>query len=377
MSKVKSELGNNAVILHQKKVKPTGIFSIFKKSVIEVVAAIDEGNTGLNKANNVIEHKSLAKRPEDILKERVSQIETKDEKSATLSREIDEIKGMLHVFMKNMKQEHSGEQDRYADDEELNQLYQTFNKHEVDPLLIDKLLETYEEIDITNKTVLNKEATLKEKLVEVLEQYIFKVSTINKESPQIIFFVGPTGVGKTTTIAKLAAHHALNEGQSVGLISADTYRIAAVEQLRTYSDILNIPLEVVYKSSEINKAIDNLKHKDLIFIDTAGRSHKNKEQILELETLLQQIECKEVYFVISCTTRTVDIKEMIKAYDFLKDYKLIFTKLDEASTFGTIINTAMFIQKPLSYITTGQSVPDDIEILDLDKIVDLIVKEVS
>jgi len=193
-------------------------------------------------------------------------------------------------------------------------------------------------------------------------------------TPKIIFFVGPTGVGKTTTIAKLAAKYSLEEGKSVGLISADTYRIAAVEQLKIYSDILNIPLEIIYNSSEIDKSLERLSKNDIIMVDTAGRNHNNDKQVLELKNLLDVVKEKDIYLTLSCTSSNDDLKEIINAYDFISDYKIILTKIDEASTYGAIVNIATYTHKQLSYITTGQSVPDDIEIVTIDRIINLLTR---
>ena len=142
---------------------------------------------------------------------------------------------------------------------------------------------------------------------------------------------------------------------NVGLISADTYRIAAVEQLKVYSDILSLPLEVIYSPDEIHDAINRLNNQDIIMVDTAGRSHKNYEHIKELTLLLDEVKNKRVYLVVSSTTRNSDLKDILNTYAFLENYKIIFTKLDEVSTYGPILNIAMTEPESLSYITTGQA----------------------
>jgi len=131
----------------------------------------------------------------------------------------------------------------------------------------------------------------------------------------------------------------------------------------------------IYEAVEIHSAIERLNHKDIIMVDTAGRSHKNKQQVMELQSLLDQVEEKEIFLVVSCTAKNNDIREILDTYEFINNYKIILTKIDEATTYGTIINTALRTQKPISYLTTGQSVPDDIEAMNADKVVSLLMKE--
>jgi len=182
--------------------------------------------------------------------------------------------------------------------------------------------------------------------------------------PQVVIFVGPTGVGKTTTLAKIAADFTLNKQKKVGLITADTYRIAAVEQLKTYSEILGIPVLVVYSPSEVKEAIKMFTEKDLILIDTAGRSHRNKNHFDELKALFNTAEADEAYLVVSANTGRHAMNEILEYYSFIKDYKLLFTKLDETPAPGVIVNARYLTGRPLSYITAGQSVPDDLNVAD-------------
>ena len=187
-------------------------------------------------------------------------------------------------------------------------------------------------------------------------------------SPTVAIFVGPTGVGKTTTLAKIAADSALNRGLNVALITADTYRIAAVQQLKTYADILGVPVAVAYSPSEIKGCIDGFSDKDLILIDTAGRSHGNPARFDELRELVREAEADEVFLVLSSTTSVKNNREIVRHYDFLDEYKLIFTKADETPVFGSMLNARMLTGKCLSYVTAGQGVPDDIEVASIDKI---------
>jgi len=214
----------------------------------------------------------------------------------------------------------------------------------------------------------------------IAREYLGDIKTIDTDvatKPTTYMFLGPTGVGKTTTLAKIAARLALVENKKIGLITADTYRIAAVEQLKTYSEILGIPLEVVYEADELVEALNKFKDKDYILIDTAGRSHKSKELKSDYDELTRSIRDVKVFLVLSMTTSFKDLKSIIESYSFLKDFRLLFTKLDEATSFGNILNMRVLTGKPLSYFTIGQSVPDDIEVADKERIMQYIFEQLK
>lgn len=184
-----------------------------------------------------------------------------------------------------------------------------------------------------------------------------------------VFFAGPTGVGKTTTIAKLASRLVLEQNISVGLMTADTYRIAAVEQLKTYAEILNLELRVIYERNDFVHYGEAFSHsKDVVFVDTAGRSHKNKANLLDLKDLINVPQTCEKYLVLSMTTKYEDLVNIIKTYADIGTFKLILTKFDETTHYGSIFNLCHEMGLEVVYITTGQNVPDDIELLKPEKI---------
>jgi flagellar biosynthesis protein FlhF len=185
---------------------------------------------------------------------------------------------------------------------------------------------------------------------------------------QIMALIGPTGVGKTTTIAKLAANYNLFEGKKVGLITIDTYRIAAVEHLKTYGDIINLPVEVVYTPADLNQSFENLHDCDLILIDTAGRSPHNQAMMDELKKFLAHSKIGLILLAISATTKYQDMVSIAENFSQIAYTHLIFTKLDETNGYGPIVSLAWKIRRPISYLTTGQNVPDDIEIAKPDKL---------
>jgi flagellar biosynthesis protein FlhF len=191
--------------------------------------------------------------------------------------------------------------------------------------------------------------------------------------PLTIALIGPTGVGKTTTLAKLAASFKLRHQKRVGLITADTYRIAAVDQLRTYANIIGLPLEVVLTPSEMHKAVQTLSECDVILIDTAGRSQNDAGRLDELKQFLEAADPHEVHLVLSSTAGERVLLREAEAFCGIGADKVVLTKLDEAVSFGMLINVVRQIGKQLSFYTTGQEVPDHIEVSQPDRLAELIM----
>lgn len=191
--------------------------------------------------------------------------------------------------------------------------------------------------------------------------------------PKAAIFVGPTGVGKTTTIAKLAARFALKDHRRVRLLTFDTYRIAAAEQLRTYADIIGIPAKVIFSIDELDAEISKAGSDEMLLIDTTGHSHKRIGEHQELSSYVRARECIEKHLVMSCTTRQDDLREIVACFSVFRPDKIIFTKLDESSSFGAILNEAVRADRPLSYLTNGQDVAEDLIVPTPSTIADLLV----
>ena len=198
---------------------------------------------------------------------------------------------------------------------------------------------------------------------------------LNRHGVRIVALLGTTGVGKTTTLAKIAAKFVLEQGITAALITADTYRISAVEQLRTYSDILGLPLEIVYSPAELSKAINKHRNKDLILIDTAGRSQHNDYQMKELQEFLAANQRIEKHIVLSTTTKISDANDILKKFAVCEPDKIIFTKTDETASVGLVVNLLYNQKLSISYVTNGQSVPDDITPANAEILADLLLRK--
>ncbi len=363
--KVKMDLGNNAIILNTKKVRQKGIKKYFSSPMIEVMAAIDDDTSKireheLTKITHVEDNEKISK---TILPQ-------KEGNFTELENKVNNIEIILDKIMDAVNPNNNNYIERKEDEKQLPQVFQ---------LLYNNLIKNEVEMDIAKDIIKQVEKRSNPRDINdativmhsVISSLLGKSEPINFRTdgkPTVILFVGPTGVGKTTTLAKLAASFMLTDNKNIGLITADTYRISAVDQLKTYAEILGIPITVAYSVSEIQKEIDKYNDKDVILIDTAGCSYKDKQKFDELKLLVETCDADDVFLVLSTTVSSSNCKEIIKNYSFIPNYKLIFTKVDETSVYGSILNTKCFSNKNLSYIANGQNVPDDIEIANVEKL---------
>lgn len=212
---------------------------------------------------------------------------------------------------------------------------------------------------------LTQDDFVREKLIEQLEKLVPVSGALRRTKaigPHVVALIGPTGVGKTTTIAKLAAHLRIDERRNIGLITIDTYRIAATDQLKKYADIIGSPLKIVSNPEDLRDAITSMSNCDFVLIDTAGRSPNDTLKLNELKNFLAAANPDEVHLVVSTTGSQASVELAIKRFEDVRVDKIIFTKLDEAAHVGVVLNVVRKVNKALSYITTGQDVPRDIEV---------------
>ncbi len=377
----KEELGKDAIVMNIKTISPKGIYKLFRKPLVEITAAVDENVTFKTERQRMTSYAApFRKQPssdiiyddepsaapsaiEAKLNNLQSLLEKQLREKEAISTEKEGIPQMQSAEMENTKQPQSNRNLAF-----IQLVYNQLISNEVDEKFANQILG---EIEGT----LKKEASMDNILASIYQKIILKLGQpkmieLGESKPKVVFFIGPTGVGKTTTIAKIASKFKMKDKAKVAFFTADTYRIAAVEQLRTYANILGIPLEVIYSAEDLVQAKENFADYDLIFVDTAGRSHRSKEQRDDIEQLINAIpeEEREVYLVLSATTKYRDLVKITEAYREIVNYSLIFTKLDETSAIGNLFNVRMLTEAPLSYATFGQNVPDDVDRVDAQNI---------
>lgn len=393
IEKAKEELGEHAVIMNIREIKPKGLFRAFKDSTFEVTAAVEEkeqfagvmqnASQETKKLHDMInlaaDEKITIPRPEysqadrqeavAMQKPQMSAQETEEKK---LEERLDDLSDRLAKTLGDRLPKEP-EPVKEPTSEELNFvriLYSTLLKNEVCEQYVNQILGEIEKFIRPGHSVDTILSNVYQKLILRFGQP--KPLELEKGKPHVLFFIGPTGVGKTTTIAKIASKYKVDYEKKVAFITADTYRIAATEQLQVYANILDAPMSIVYSKDELNAEVEKYCEDDLIFVDTAGFSHRNEEQKGDIKTLiggLSEDYTKEVFLVLSATTKYRDLLEIVDTYRTISDFKLIFTKLDETTTYGNMLNIKLYSGADLSYTTNGQNVPDDIELFDSQKIV--------
>lgn len=421
---VKAELGPDAMILSTKKEKQGGILGFFSKQVVKVTAAIDPHRPVAPPPKPVRERPEkerttkeefessmlaplarelrdlrekvevMSRRDEELRQRQSEQVSVPTDQQAKVDggginlnniprQDLEEIKKMLlntlirsqEGGVKSVQWPDATPQDDTAAVElpvEKPPLARELERQGVEPDLQGKILETVDTLPMGQG-----EETLKGRLGMAFGRLIRFAGNLRmkKNAPRIIALVGPTGVGKTTTTAKLAAMYALNRGNKVALITMDIFRVGAVEQLKTYTKIMGIPLEVASTPKELERAVERHGDCDLILIDTAGRSHKDSDKLDEMKDFLETTIQSDIYLCLSATTKDRELEEILNRFSIFPISKVVFTKLDECESVGCIVNLLLKANLQIAYFTTGQRVPEDIEVATSEKLAELILRE--
>lgn len=406
IERAKAELGEDAVVMNVKEITSKGFFKAFKKSLFEVTAAVEEKETKMDAgmafknmqkihetinvaADEPIQIPAAAAPAEAIdqnkaeqsaiefLKRNASLLKKEGGADQRIEEKLENLQSILEKQLAVDKKKEPEEKEPVKQDARKSQnlsfikvLYETLITNEVNEKYVNQVIDELEKVNWNGNSVDYILSNVYQKMILKFGQPR-GIDLVGK-NPKIVFFVGPTGVGKTTTLAKVASKLKVEQGRKVAFLTADTYRIAAAEQLRTYANILDTPLVIIYSSEELNQGIEQLEDYDVILVDTAGFSHKNKSQKEDMKNLIQGVDPRydsEVYLVLSATTKYKDLMEIADVYKEISDYKIIFTKLDETTTYGNILNIKLYSEAEVSYITNGQNVPDDIELFHSQKMV--------
>lgn len=401
----KKELGEGIVIMNVRQVKRKGLFAFLRSKLTEITVALEDEPVHTRTMNpGSAEPMKKDSGPEGSAAQGLNSNPNStgiansntDSISQASSNEIEKKLDSLQVLLESRlmtpdakeegasapaneetvtpggRKEEPETRDNDGDEQDkfIRLLYNTMLENEVAETFANQIIE---EVDKSRKPNMPMDYLL----ANIYQKMILKFGrsdciTAAKEGPKLVFFLGPTGVGKTTTIAKLASDYAINRSKKIALFTMDTYRIAAVEQLRTYAQILEVPFRVIYTKEEANEALAAFADYDYIFMDTAGHSHKNEEILDDMKVLLDSVKESvetQVFLVLSATTKYRDLLKIADIYKALTDFQLIFTKLDETTTVGNLLNLKLYADTPIAYITCGQNVPDDIEPFDPQKTV--------
>lgn len=407
----KKDLGENLVIMNVRKVKAKPPFAFLKSKRVEVTAAIEEEDPGMEQIRRIARAQVSAQEKakaeaaaSDKSSETVKSSVKPEVKSATgssapaedknrvLEEKLDNLQNILEkklgpseeakpVKKPEVKAEPAAEKEQSAAGTEsepdretsrfLRLLYNTMIDNDIDEKLVNEL--------ITGAGDISKPgAKLDHYLSAVYQKMILRfgkaegIADPGAKGPVVIFFIGPTGVGKTTTIAKVASSLSVNNKKKVALLTTDTYRIAAADQLRTYASILEVPFRVIYSEDELSIACDDFKDCEYILVDTAGHSHKSEELLIKQKSFMEclpETVTKQCFLVLSATTKYKDLKKIVDNYRSVSEFQLIFTKLDETSTLGSLYNITCYSDSSIAFVTCGQNVPDDIETFNAQRIV--------
>ncbi len=386
LAKIKQDLGSDAVIVNTRSLREGGMFGFGQKTVVEVTARKSQkedtpkrpmpGNSS-NRLKRLYAQPSETMVPaEKTSNHRMSEFLSQaiaSQQAASgqgeLKNEISEIKQLVENLVKEQRQVHSPNMP-----EQLFDFYLNLIQKEVADELAREIIDSVQK-DLTGNQMKSSHV-VEQRLADTLENMIDTTGPVTPNingTPRTVALIGPTGVGKTTTIAKLAAHFKLKQNKNVGLITIDTYRIGAVDQLRMYAQIIDVPLKVVLTPEELKEAISLMSDLDMIFIDTAGRSQNDDIKIKELQSFLQAANADEVHLVLSTTGHHTTMINVAEKFSKVGIDRVIFTKLDEAISFGVIFSVLQKVDASLSYITTGQDVPADIEVGNGRKLAQLLL----
>lgn len=340
MKQIRKELGPEAVILHSKEIQEGGFLGLFKKKKIEVVAALDPEPV----------HFKRRTPPRDSAKQELTEEVSEQKLNKEIMKEIQQLKKMVAMNAKHSRE-------HFPLEYEL--VYQHLLQQEVEEELaaeiVAKVLKKHEKGE-AEKTVRHIWEDTRAVIANMLDVYPFHGISDEKK---VLQFVGPTGVGKTTTIAKIAALLMLKRKKKVAFITTDTYRIAAVEQLKTYARILNVPIEVVYSADDYEQAVAKFEPYDYILIDTAGRNYREEKYVNDLKQLIS-VQA-DTFLVLAATAKYSDLVEIYENFRHFPLKQVIFTKTDETNTFGSLLNIPVRQQIGIAYVTDGQDVPNDIK----------------
>jgi flagellar biosynthesis protein FlhF len=374
IKKIGNELGPDAVILQSKNIRQKGIKGLFGKKMVEVVAAYEPSRKKKPAKQAEEKQADLKQAPESEPMQSTTAAEPekeseKEEKTSTLSRQMEELKDAVADFSNKIRI--ANRETTLTFSPEILSLYNGLIERDVQEDLSKEIAARAQ--DVQSRRPFETRIIAQQLILDRLGDPM--PLKLKKFKQNVLLFAGPTGAGKTTTLAKLAGMLKFGEKLDVAIINTDTYRVGAMEQIRIYSEIMDIPLVTAYSAEELKTTLKTFEDKDVVLIDTAGRSPREELMKDDLSQLIEAACADEIFLVISVATGHKVCKDIIGSYAFIENYKLIITKLDEVGAWGNVLNIADYAQKSLSYVTMGQNVPDDIRQVDIQRLADNIIGE--
>ena len=346
MKRIRAELGRDAMILHTEQVKSRGLLRYFRRPQLEVIAAVDTDLQDFPQPTPAADQ-SIQRMQEELtdLRTAVALVAESKNGSNTPPRTVSSLEGWYQRL-----------------------LDQGVSQHIAQPIV-------HTVADELNRWTLDNSEVLNEHLHWHLGRRLRIATPLNfkPSEPTVLFLVGPTGVGKTTTLAKLAANYSRMRRLRALIVSTDTHRIGAISQIQAFGQVLDIPIEISYTPEQLAACLESNKNYDLILVDTPGKNQRVADQVADLGDYLGAVPHKIVYLTLTAGAKYEDLMQAVKMFGTLPLDGVVFTKLDETTTLGSAYTLACDTQLPVSYLTTGQRIPQDIEVATAERLVDSLV----
>ena len=368
LTKIRATLGEDAQIVGTRTFRKGGVLGVCSQQMVEVYVADTRGEKKVPLTGT----DTLAAKREKIAALAKGRIGNSESSSPTQVAELAKMLGSLRAEIQELATQQNKDG---LDHPFLRESFELLTSFDVDPGLAEKIVWDLKQkpLPIESSDPQRVRTVLRGQLRKL---FLPRVPTAVPQENKVVVLIGPTGVGKTTTVAKLAARAKINDRKNVGLVTLDTFRIAAVDQLSKYAKIIGVPLDVVSDPFELKSSVKRFidEGADVVLVDTAGRGQRDELKMGELNEFLAVVPDAEIHLVLSTTTHPRTLRNITKRFSDVGYHRLILTKLDETESFGALVSILSEVEKPVSFLTDGQNVPDDIMLSDPDRLSELVFR---